>query len=259
MDRGIFFDEARKRLKVKGFSEQQRAGFDLINKVAKTRAVPLVYLAYMLATTWHETAATMQPVMETQADNVEQAIRRLEKAFAAGQLTWVKTPYWRKDADGKSWLGRGLVQLTHKKNYQKMELMIPGSRLVSDPNRAMLPDIAVEILIIGMTDGSFTGKALADYLDGVTPDYRSARRIINGTESAGKVAGYATAFEMALRAAGYQPVIAGKAPEPIAPKPAPAPTPVEPQPAAIERQPVKANWLEILLLSLAKIFGGKKT
>jgi len=256
MDRGIFFNEALARLELKRFSETQRQGFDFIIAAAKARAVPLVHLAYMLATAWHETAATMQPVMETKADNVDEAIRRLDKAFKDGKLTWVKTPYWRKDQDGKSWLGRGYVQLTHKANYQKMELFIPGSRLVSDPNRAMLPDIAVQIMFLGMELGSFTGKALADYLDGVTPNYKLARRIINGNESAAKVAGYATAFEKALRAAGYPHVIAGKPLDPIPPKPEPvAPAPA---PASIERKPVEGSWLEKLLVALVKIFGGKK-
>lgn len=261
MDRSIFLEESLRRLKLKRFSETQRQGFDFIIATAKGRGVPLVHLAYMLATTWHETAATMQPVLETKAGNVEEAIRRLDRAFAKGQLTWVKTPYWRKDADGKSWLGRGYVQLTHKANYQKMELLIPGSRLVADPDRAMLPDVAVEILITGMQLGSFTGKGLSDYLDGVTPNYRLARRIINGNESAALVAGYAQAFEHALRAAGYPHVIAGKAPEPIAPKPAPVPArepvwamPAPELPAAIERKPAQANWLEQLLTALTKIF-----
>lgn len=257
MDRGIFFEEALERLGLKRFSETQRQGFDFVIAAAKSRAIPLVHLAYMLATAWHETAATMQPVMETKAKTVDEAIRRLEKAFKDGKLPWVKSPYWRKDASGKSWLGRGYVQLTHKANYQKMELQIPGSRLVADPDRAMLPEVAVQIMILGMQLGSFTGKALSDYLDGVTPNYKLARRIINGNESAEKVAGYALAFEMALRAAGYPHVIVGHAPVPILPKPEPA-APTVP-PVAIERRPIDGNWLEKLLVALAKIFGGRKS
>lgn len=59
------------------------------------------WLAYMLATTFHETAATMQPVRETLAANDAEAIARLDRAFAAGRLPMVRKPYWRPDADGK--------------------------------------------------------------------------------------------------------------------------------------------------------------
>ena len=78
------------------------------------------WLAYILATAFHETAYTMQPVRETLAESDSRAVEILEAAFAAGRLSWVKSPYWRADEEGKSWLGRGLVQLTHKRNYEAM-------------------------------------------------------------------------------------------------------------------------------------------
>ena len=66
-------------------------------------------LAYMLATAFHETAATMQPVRETLAESDASAAARLEHAWRAGRLGAVATPYWRADAEGKYWFGRGLV------------------------------------------------------------------------------------------------------------------------------------------------------
>ncbi|ABC90087.1 hypothetical conserved protein [Rhizobium etli CFN 42] len=156
------------------------------------------WLAYILATAYHETAYTMQPVRETLAESDVRAVEILEAAFAAGRLSWVKAPYWRPDEDGRCWLGRGLVQLTHKRNYEAMSALT-GIDLVADPDRAMEMEAAVTILIEGMLQGSFTGHKLADHLNATTEDWVNARRIVNGTDRAEKLAGYATAFHAALR------------------------------------------------------------
>jgi hypothetical protein len=47
----------------------------------------------------------------------------------------------------------------------------------------------------------FTGKKLADYITKNRVDYVGARRIINGTDRAKLVAGYARAFRDALKQA----------------------------------------------------------
>ncbi|CAD7027385.1 chitinase [Pseudorhizobium endolithicum] len=154
-------------------------------------------LAYVLAAAFHETAATMQPVRETLARTDAEAIRRLNAAFAAGRLGTVKTPYWRRDGEGKSWLGRGLVQLTHRRNYEAMS-EVTGIDLVADPGRAMEMDVSVAILIEGMRRGSFTGHRLDDYFGPGREDWVGARKIINGRDRADLVAGHAREFARAL-------------------------------------------------------------
>jgi hypothetical protein len=165
-------------------------------------------LAYVLATAFHETAATMQPVRETLAKTDAAAVARLDAAFAAGRLSSVRTPYWRFDGSGKTWLGRGLVQLTHKRNYQAMS-KLTGVDLVADPARAMQMDVAVAILIEGMRAGSFTGRRLDHYFGAAgaagaakaaSPDWTGARRIINGTDRAALVGAHAKLFDEALAA-----------------------------------------------------------
>jgi hypothetical protein len=271
MDRGIFFDEARKRLKVKTLSQSQVDGFEFLITYALNRRTPLMWFAYILATSWHETGRTMQPVRETLADTDAKAVARLDRAFKAGKLGSVSKPYWRFDQDGKTWLGRGLVQITHKYNYEVMDSLIPGADLVKDPNRAMLPEIAAEIMFTGLELGSFTRFGLKDFVDVIDDDdakdraeFKAARKTVNGRDKADKIADYAIAFEHALRVAGYPeipvPKASAPAPAPVVPPP-PAPKPAEPvpTPAAIERQPATANWLEALLMTLAKIFGGTKS
>lgn len=195
MNREAFFSAARHifggRLK-----EDQMRGMEII--LTASDGLPVSHRAYLLATAKHETAQTMQPVREALAKSDDGAVMALEKAWKAGRLPWVRVPYWRKDADGKAWFGRGFVQLTHKENYQTASKKL-GIDLVADPSIALSPMIAARILVQGSSDGWFTGKKLSDYLPG---DYVNARRIINGTDKAKEIAAIAEAFERALVAGG---------------------------------------------------------
>lgn len=141
------------------------------------------FLAYMLATTFHETATTMQPIEE----------------YGKGK----GLAYGKPDAaTGKTYYGRGYVQLTWKTNYEKFAKLLKVD-LVNSPELALSPDIATKILFIGMTRGLFTGKKLADYFDGAKEDWTNARRIINGTDKAPLIAGYGRSFYSAI---SYRPV-----------------------------------------------------
>ena len=155
------------------------------------------WLAYILATAFHETAETMQPVRETLAASDAAAIGILDRAFAKGKLSAVKTPYWRPDGEGKSWLGRGFVQLTHRRNYEAMAA-VTGIDLVGDPSRAMEMPVALAILFEGMKRGSFTGQRLGAFFDGEKEDWTGARRIVNGTDRAALIGGYGRIFYAAI-------------------------------------------------------------
>ncbi len=58
---------------------------------------------------------------------------------------------------------------------------------------------AVRILVDGMLAGSFTGHRLADHLNAATEDWVNARRIVNGTDRAEKLADYGRLFLAAIR------------------------------------------------------------
>jgi hypothetical protein len=151
----------------------------------------------MLATAHHETGGRMQPVRETFAATDAVAIGRLDRAFAAGRLPQVSAPYWRRDGEGKSWLGRGLVQITHRRNYARMAALT-GIDLVARPERTMELAVSVDILFVGMLQGAFTGRRLADHFSPGQADWVGARRIVNGLDRAERVAGYGQAFFAAL-------------------------------------------------------------
>lgn len=265
MNRSAFYASVRSRASGifgTSLSQAQVNGVEAILDEAEKRGTPLRHVAYILATAYHESAHTMQAVRETLATTDDGAIRALEGAWKRGKLPWVKTPYWRKDADGKSWFGRGLVQITHKANYQKLGLLI-GVDLVKDPSAALVLSTAIKILFVGMELGSFTGKSLDDYIsngrtDFGRTDYEGARRIVNGTDKAALIAGYALAFEKALVAGGYSPKRADPVSVPAVSVPEPKPAAPE-KPAVIAQGPVPSGgWLAALLSTLAKLLKGGK-
>ena len=126
-------------------------------------------IAYVLATVEWETADTFKPVREA---------------------------YWKSEAWRKAnlryfpYYGRGYVQITWKANYAKYGEIL-GIPLVTNPDRAMEPAIANFILVHGFKHGVFTGKKITDYITRGKTDFIGARRCINGTDKAAKIAAIA--------------------------------------------------------------------
>jgi len=222
MAASAFYDRVRPLFPGGKLTAGQVDGLSRLLEASAT--LPLRHRAYVLATAQHETAHTMQPVRETLAATDASAINRLEAAWSKGRLPWVKTPYWRRDAEGKSWLGRGYVQLTHKANYVRASQKL-GVDLVTDPNAAMNPDVAARILVRGMVEGWFTGRKMADFAT-----FEDMRRVVNGTDRAADIARLARGYEAALLAAEGSAPPAPK-PAPAVPS-APAPTPAVPAASA---------------------------
>ncbi len=175
------------------------------------------HIANILAQCHHETGGQMEPVKETvQAYHKDrhpsdaEVIRRLDAAWAKGQLTWVKTPYWRDGA-----FGRGLIQLTHWDGYRKLSGPI-GIDLVAHPERALELRTSADIAVVGMRDGLFTGKKLADYFNASRDDPAAARAIVNGdTPKVGpEIAKLHRAFLAAIKEASTDPVAAWRAAAP---------------------------------------------
>ena len=214
MNLSVFFNEVRHDLFNGTLTSKQVSGMKFIlEQWNETGFTNRQWLAYALATAFHETAFTMQPVRE----------------YGRGK----GRKYGRKDPrTGQTYYGRGYVQLTWKFNYEKAGQAL-GSDFVRKPDLVMEPDYAAFIMFQGMKDGWFTGKCFDDYINARQRDYWNARRIINGTDKAGKIADYAIKFEAALDAAHEAP----KEPPPI------------PMPTAPE-----THWLARLLRALWKAF-----
>lgn len=255
MNRTAFFASARSRASGifgTSLSQKQVEGVEAILDEGEKRGTSLFHLAAILAEAYHETGGQMQPVKETvYASSKDRnppdatVIQRLDTAFAKGKLPWVSKPYWR---DG--WFGRGLIQLTHKANYDKFGVT---------KQSALDLKTSVRVMFDGMEKGLFTGKKLDDYDYLVTKNpavpgfrYYASRAIVNGdTPVNGKhIETYGKAFEAALKAAGYD----GRAIEVK-----PSPIPIQ-EPAKIEQGPSSdGNWLSALLAAIIAIFNRKSS
>lgn len=197
MNRKVFFDHVRDSLFKGRMKQAQVDGLNiLLDEWDETGFTNRQWLAYCLATAFHETAHTMQPIRE----------------YGRGK----GREYGKKDPQtGQVYYGRGYVQLTWRFNYEKASRAL-GIDFVSQPDRVMEPGIAAHILYVGCAEGWFTGKELADYINDKGRDYWNARRIVNGTDKAGLIADYAIRFEAALDAAyEAEPIKPEYAPEPI--------------------------------------------
>lgn len=167
------------------FSQSQVDGFnailDAINMYGSPANKP-AYAAYMLATAWHETASTMQPIAEYGKGKGRPYGKRID--VHGGRYSDSLPIYY----------GRGYVQLTWLTNYVFMKNRL-GVDFVNNPELALAPKHAADIMIIGMLEGSFTGKSLQTYIKyGLYFEFVNARRIINGTDKATLIAQYAVNF-----------------------------------------------------------------
>ncbi len=153
--------------------------------------------AYCLATSFHETGRQMQPVREGFATSDHSAVRIVTRMFERGRIN---TNYAKADpVTGKNYFGRGHVQLTWKKNYQRAGEKL-GLDFVNFPELVLEPNISVEILVVGMKEGWFTGVNLDDVSEPLTsdPDFTNDRKIVNGRDRAKEIARVAEVFYKAL-------------------------------------------------------------
>ncbi len=231
MNRAAFFGAARRSMFPSGLSHVQVERIETLLDAVEKADWPLAYAAYALGTAHHETAKW-------------QHLKEL------GGSTYFARYDGRKDlgntqpGDGARFAGRGYVQLTGRSNYRKAGTAI-GVDLIKEPQRAEDPAIAARLLVWGMETGAYTGKACRDYLDKTPPDYVGARRIINGTDRAEMVAGYARSFEAALVAGSYG----------VEPTPADTPSPA----VIVSDEPiVKPGFWGSLFAVILSAFKGKR-
>lgn len=144
----------------------------------------LAQVAYVLATIKHETAGTFRPLAELGSD------------AALAQLYSNRLGNTGPE-DAVKYKGRGYIQVTGKATYVRFSKEI-GVDLVNDPEKALDPVVAYQVLSFSMRTGAFTGRRLSDFINENKKDYVGARRIINGLDHAQDLARDAERFEEAL-------------------------------------------------------------
>lgn len=169
MNREKFFDEVRRTVFGGSLKQTQVQGTEALLDYAEKNLSgwDKRWIAYVLATAYHETAHTMLPIKELGSDKYLRAKK-----------------YW-------PYIGRGYVQLTWDYNYDKYGIK-------DNPDKALEPAFAAYVIYDGMAKGVFTGKKLSDYFSSKVDDPKEARRIVNGTDKADLIAGYHRLFLSAI-------------------------------------------------------------
>jgi putative chitinase len=197
---------------------------------------PISWVAYALATAWHETGGKMQPNVE----NLNYSVNGLLKTFGRHRISRADAdrlgrkpgegnlPLSRQRAignliyggewgrenlgntepdDGWVYRGRGMDHCTGRRNYTRTGAAI-GVDLLANPDALLDLDTAVKALVTGMKGGRYVpGQTLEKHLPrlryGSATEFGAARRIINGQDASGKIAAEALLFQAALKAGGW--------------------------------------------------------
>lgn len=191
-NRDVFFTKTRENFGA--LNQDQVDGFNILldyidyinwHPVDAEREFFMWWNSYLLATVWHETATTIQPIEEYGDD-----------AYLRGK------PYY-------PYYGRGFVQLTWDYNYRRSDETIQLQNLISNatlekyggavnqlnhPNQALDSEIAACNLFHGTHQGWY-GSRLWTHLNNETKDYVGARYCVNVQDDAKLIAGYAESFE----------------------------------------------------------------
>jgi len=173
-NRDIFFDTIREAPFPGKLNQQQVDGMnDILTVWEKYRGeADLRWLAYMLATTAHETSMEMQPIEE----------------YGEGKGMKYGSP---DPETGQTYYGRGFVQTTWRENYARADKEIaeqfPGivTDCEHDADQQLDPRVAAATMFLGMEEGWFRSKdgkpeTLERHFNEDDDDPYGARNIING-------------------------------------------------------------------------------
>lgn len=212
-----FFDLYKSTFAAHNLTQLQVDGLDEILGFIDQDNIPTNWAAYFLATILHECASQWRPVME------KGHLSYFDKYSVGTKLG--KALGNTQPGDGFLFRGRGYVQLTGRRNYAWATSLPLGIDFEKNPDAALHPRNAWAILVVGCTTGAFTGRKLSKYIPlSGAPDFRNARRVINGVDKAELIATYAERFVDILKASSSVEA-------------APPPPPPVPRPAADEASP----------------------
>jgi putative chitinase len=234
----MFFDHVRPMFGGR-MTQAQVEGCEAILKAMQGDRVS--WCAYALATAFHETGKRMSPNAEnlnysvdgllrtfgrhriSEADarrlgrkNGEAALSQARQREIANIIyggTWGRTNLGNTQPDdGWTFRGRGMHHVTGRRNYT-VASQSAGVNLLVQPEAMLDLERAAKVMTSGMREGRYASDkngphSFARHMAGLgaatEAQFIQARRIINGTDKAAQIAGYALSFQRALIAAGWR-------------------------------------------------------
>lgn len=206
INRKVFYDEVRASIFRGSFSQSQFKGMERLLDVWEQNYAkyPDEDLAYLLATSYHETAHTMQPIKERGSRSYFNRYDINYNPRKARELGNVNP------GDGYLFRGEGDVQNTGRRNARFSsdrlnEVFGLDIDFEREPDMRGDPVLSAHCLFLGCIEGWWTGKKLTDYVSEERTDFVNARRVVNGLDRANLIAGYAECFAEAVAAARKVP------------------------------------------------------
>lgn len=184
MNRSVFFGGIRPLMPGSRITQAQVHRIEAVLNGLEERSVPLNQQAYIFATAHHE------------SDRWRAMTEYASGAAYEGRKDLGNT----EKGDGVRYKGRSFLMITGRRNYADWSKRL-GVDFLAQPYLVSDLKYAVPILIDGMLLGTFTGKKLGDYVSKAKSDFVGARRVINGTDRAALIAGYARIYLSALKTA----------------------------------------------------------
>jgi len=197
-----FFDSLRTSGLLGSLDQHEVDGINVLLDAADKAKWPMSWTAYLLATAFHETAGTMQPISERGGTSYFARMyditgSRPQKARELGNV---------RVGDGVLFRGRGFVQITGRNNYAKFSPLV-GCDLVAHPDSALTHSVAATVAVVGMERGMFTGRRIGDDLPrtgrATRDQFRLSRDVINGRDREVDIAVEAEHFQDALVAGAW--------------------------------------------------------
>lgn len=175
------------RLTFGNLSAKQVEGFESIfNEFERQKLIDFRFLAYILATIWHEVNKTMQPIEEYGKG----------KGRKYGQRVWYNGKRYTDILN--IFFGRGHTQNTWRDIYEKLTIAAKAQGyswdFVNHPELLLQMDPSIWATFYAMQSGLYTGKKLSDFFNSKISDPKNARRIINGTDKSLLIASYYQKF-----------------------------------------------------------------
>lgn len=197
-----FYDRLKStRLMGPVLDSSEFAGIEAL--LAACSGQPVAYVAYILATAYHETGGLMQPVKEKGGDAYffrmyDPKGSRPAVAKRLGNI---------HPGDGVRFPGRGYPQTTGRDNYAKAAKFL-GVDCVANPDLLLQAKGAAAWTVHAMVEGLFTTRRLRDDLPEVGPatlgQFVLTRDVVNGQDKRDKIAAEAMDFQASLLAGGWR-------------------------------------------------------
>ena len=199
MNRQTFFDEIRKSLFGNKLNEKQVEGMEALLDECNNQGVddPRM-IAYILATTYHETGKKVNGVFVRTMQPIKEVGEGANMPY--GRRIWYNRTQYNDVPH--IYYGRGYTQNTWRDNYVSLTKAIrkQGKDFDFEHNPDLLLNVHLSAwaTVYAMRTGLYTGRNLASYFTKIDTNPIGARKIINGLDCATKIAEYYDKFFDAL-------------------------------------------------------------